>query len=245
MANKLPEKPLISVVIPARNEEGYIDRLLKSIKKQTYKNYEILVGDYKSTDKTREIARKYGAKVFTTKKAGVSAGRNICLKHARGDIIAFIDADYVIPKNLFSSIVEQFKTSSRDVVGITPIQEINKREIPKSKRLKFKLIEKLSLPILKSKLLTINTFGCVFCMADAVKRAGYFSEKITIAEDIDFYRRVRKHGKFILGKVPVKISVRRFIKQGIIKPAIDYLNADFNVTLTRKYKKPLSEVRLK
>ena len=58
---------LISVVIPAYNEEGYIGDLLNSIQAQTYKDYEVIVVDSYSSDKTKEIVKKFGARVILKK----------------------------------------------------------------------------------------------------------------------------------------------------------------------------------
>ena len=55
----------ISVVIPTKNEEKYLSRLLDSINRQTYTNFEVLVCDFKSSDKTREIAKEKGAGIIT------------------------------------------------------------------------------------------------------------------------------------------------------------------------------------
>ena len=60
----------ISVIVPTFNEEERIKRLLDSIKKQTYKDYEIIIGDYNSTDRTIQIAKRYGAIITHAKKKG-------------------------------------------------------------------------------------------------------------------------------------------------------------------------------
>ena len=85
---------MLSIVIPAFNEEKYLTRLLDSIKKQTYKNYEIIIADADSKDNTRKMAKKYGCKVI---KGGIPAvGRNNGAKVAKGDILLFMDADAII-----------------------------------------------------------------------------------------------------------------------------------------------------
>lgn len=67
-------KAKISIIVPTKNEERYLPGLLKSIKKQTVQPYEIIVADAGSTDRTVEIAKKYGAKVI---KGGIpQVGRN-------------------------------------------------------------------------------------------------------------------------------------------------------------------------
>ena len=54
---------MISIIIPAYNEGKYLPKLLKCIKDQTYKNYEVIVADADSKDKTKEIAKKFGCRI--------------------------------------------------------------------------------------------------------------------------------------------------------------------------------------
>jgi glycosyltransferase involved in cell wall biosynthesis len=71
------EKPLISVVVPARNEEDHITRLLKSVNKSERDDYEIVVVDGGSTDETREIAWEHGARVIEGPQKGTAVARNV------------------------------------------------------------------------------------------------------------------------------------------------------------------------
>ena len=63
--------PLISVIVPTYNDGSYLKDLLKSIKAQRYRYYEVIIGDYNSSDETPSIARKYGARIVAIKKRGV------------------------------------------------------------------------------------------------------------------------------------------------------------------------------
>src|SRR3989344_230641 len=86
----------VSVLIIAKNEEKNISRLFESMKKLTYpkKDYEIVLVDDKSTDSTPKIAKKYGARVVLNKEwKGRANVRNLALKSAKYDVVAWIDAD--------------------------------------------------------------------------------------------------------------------------------------------------------
>src|SRR3989344_3366601 len=89
----------ISVVIPAYNEEKLIGRCVDSLQKQDYpkENYEIIVVDHRSNDKTSEIARLHGANVlrFTEDNATIGATRQFGSENAKGEIFAYVDADSV------------------------------------------------------------------------------------------------------------------------------------------------------
>ncbi len=88
------KKTLISVVVPAFNEEKFIGRCLEALKRQDFsEKYEIIVVDNNSTDKTAQIAKRMGVKVVSEKKQGdVFALRKGC-SEAQGEIIAITDAE--------------------------------------------------------------------------------------------------------------------------------------------------------
>lgn len=85
-----------SFIIPSYNEEKYIKRCIKSIRKQTRKPEEIIVVDNTSTDNTPEIAEALGCRVVKEEKKGISNARNKGAKVAQGDFLCFIDADGVL-----------------------------------------------------------------------------------------------------------------------------------------------------
>ena len=101
---------MLSIVIPTLNEEKYLPRLLDSIKNQDFYDYEIIVSDAESSDKTIEIAKKYGAKtlVYTTTKHP-SAQRNEGAKIAKGELLLFLDADVVLTPGFLTSALKEFK----------------------------------------------------------------------------------------------------------------------------------------
>ncbi len=101
---------MISIVIPARNEEKYLPTCLKSLREQDYKgNYEIIIADNGSTDRTTEIARSFGAQVVPCpEKKGVFYARAVGASAANGDIIIQADADTIYPKHWLRRIYEQF-----------------------------------------------------------------------------------------------------------------------------------------
>ena len=85
----------ISVVIPAYNAEKHLERSVNSILKQTYKPLEIIIVDDQSTDQTSRIIKSYGEKVnyYFNPDKGQSGARNYGIQKAKGDWIAWLDAD--------------------------------------------------------------------------------------------------------------------------------------------------------
>ncbi|MEM3680058.1 MAG: glycosyltransferase [Metallosphaera sp.] len=108
----LREKVLVSIVVPTRNEANRIPTLLKSLKLSTYRNLEIIVADYMSSDGTPEIARSLGANVIEVDKPGVGYASFLAVTRARGDIIIRADADAIFPPNIIDYTVSVFGESS-------------------------------------------------------------------------------------------------------------------------------------
>ena len=89
---------LVSVIIPAYNSEAYLERALDSVIAQTYGNFEVIVVNDGSSDRTQAIAARYSKddsriRLFNKANGGVSSARNVGLKEAAGDYFAFLDAD--------------------------------------------------------------------------------------------------------------------------------------------------------
>jgi glycosyltransferase involved in cell wall biosynthesis len=111
---------MISVVIPACNEEKYLPGCLKSLRAQDYTGeYEIIVADNGSKDTTARIAKYFGACVIPCpEKKSVFYARQVGADAASGDIIVQADADTVYPRHWLSRIAAQFATHP-EVVGIS------------------------------------------------------------------------------------------------------------------------------
>ncbi|MGD0353784.1 MAG: glycosyltransferase [Dehalococcoidia bacterium] len=111
---------MISVVIPALNEERFIAECLESLKNQDYQGeYEIIVADNGSSDNTANIARSHGVKVILClEKKSVSYARQVGAHAARGDIIAQADADTVYPRDWLTKIADHF-ASHPDAAALT------------------------------------------------------------------------------------------------------------------------------
>lgn len=94
------DNPLVSIIIPNFNTEKYLSETIESVLAQTYKNWELLIIDDNSTDKSVEIIKSYSDKYdnvlfFQTEEnsGGPATPRNIGLDNAKGELIAFLDSD--------------------------------------------------------------------------------------------------------------------------------------------------------
>jgi len=111
--------PSVTVVVPVRNGAQTIQPLLESLQKLDYdrNTVEVIVVDGNSTDKTREIVKKYPVKLVVEEKKGLNLARNIGIKSSNGEIIAFTDSDCIVPPNWITKIVENFKDPKVSLVG--------------------------------------------------------------------------------------------------------------------------------
>ncbi len=114
--------PLISVVIPAYNAEQFLDETLESVLSQTYENWECIIVNDGSTDNTEEIAKKWCEKdtrfrYFYKENSGTSDTRNLGIKKARGEYIAFLDADDLYMPNFLEVCLENLVEKDVDLVA--------------------------------------------------------------------------------------------------------------------------------
>jgi glycosyltransferase involved in cell wall biosynthesis len=102
-----PDEPLVSVLLAVRNREACVARAIASVLAQTYRPLELIVVDDGSTDDTRRVVESFGESVTLIEQAqgGVYAARNLGLRHARGELIGFIDSDDAwVPDKLVAQV---------------------------------------------------------------------------------------------------------------------------------------------
>lgn len=113
-------KVLISIIMPVYNSELYLNKSIESVLNQTLKNFELIVIDDNSTDKSRSILEKYVNKdqrvrYFINSSKGVSDARNLGIKMAAGDYITFIDADDYLAKDALDRMYNYIVKYSCDI----------------------------------------------------------------------------------------------------------------------------------
>ena len=221
--------PELSCVVITLNEEKYISQLLNSLKKQTFKNFEVVVADYSSTDKTREIAKKYGCKL--TAGGSYSVGRNNGAKIAKGRYLLFLDADSILPEDFLEINFKQFKKSGKGT-GTVPLKPLSDKKFDK---VFFRLYNYWSKAMLR---VSPHCAGCgIFARKDIFQKIGGFDENVVFAENHDFAKRAKDHGFVILPK-HMYTSVRRMDKEGRMKFVGKYVYAGlyrlFNKEITQE-----------
>jgi O-antigen biosynthesis protein len=114
----LPRYPKVSVIVCAYNGERTMDPCLASLETLNYPNYEVVVVNDGSTDRTREIAERYAyIRLINQENQGLSAARNVGLRAATGDIIAYTDCDCMADPDWLTHLVARFLSSDFGAVG--------------------------------------------------------------------------------------------------------------------------------
>jgi len=106
----------ISVIIPTCNDERYISKCLETLKNQKFGDFETIIVDGHSKDKTVEIAKKYGAEIEYEKIGTAWAACNVGAGVAKGEILVFTDADAYFQENWLSDIQKEFE-SDKELVA--------------------------------------------------------------------------------------------------------------------------------
>lgn len=179
-----------SLIIPARNEERYLPRLLDSVDTARGRfrggpdAVEVIVADNASTDATARIARERGCRVVTVEKRVIAAVRNGGARAARGEILAFVDADTRIHAETFNAI-DALMASGRVAAGASGV-----RLERMSVGIAFTLA--LFLPLVWT---TGLDTGVTFCRNADFDAIGGYNENRNFAEDVQFLFDLKRLGR--------------------------------------------------
>ncbi|MBN1300701.1 MAG: glycosyltransferase [Melioribacteraceae bacterium] len=220
------ETGLVSILIPARNEENNIAGILESVSKQTHNNYEVIVLNDNSTDRTYEIAKKYTDKIKRFKIINGEKlpddwiGKNwACYqlaREAKGDYLLFIDADVILHPDAVRYSLDLKTEKNASMLSVFPTQEIDSPG------------EWLVVPLMNWLLLTFLPLKKVYTSDDEklsaangqfilIDRETYFnigthkaySKKVV--EDMEIAREVKRSGrKLLTGLGGDKIKCRMY-----------------------------------
>lgn len=126
--------PYVSVIVIAFNEQEYIAKCLDSLKSQNYPSelFEIILVDNGSTDRTPEIAREYLDVVYVKEGGKVGGLRNYGASLAKGEVLAFLDADCVAESNWLASISSAYKIDPSAVSGAECLILPNESWVPRA-----------------------------------------------------------------------------------------------------------------
>lgn len=214
----------LSVVVPAFNEEKYIGSCLDELITTAGNDiYEIIVVDNASTDKTATIAKRYkGVKVVKENQKGLTKARQAGLLAAKGDLIAYIDADTHVKKGWFHRVIREFEKNPRLVCLSAPY---NLYDVSQWKRvLVWSWWNLLAYPTYRL-LMQYMVLGASFVAKRSVLlKIGGFDESVAFyGEDTNIARRLHKVGKVkFMRRSFVNSSARRLEAEGLLKMGLKY-----------------------
>src|SRR3954470_23961847 len=238
---RLPELPLISIVIPCRNEAGYIEQCLDSILAADYPvdRMEILVADGRSTDGTRQILERYRQNhpsIALLDNAGGTApsGLNVAIREATGSVIIRMDAHVVYPPDYIRQLVEALESSGADNVGgvlhTLPAEDTAiRRAIALGMSHRFG-VGNSHFRVGTSERREVDTvpFGCY--RRDVFDRVGLFDEELIRNQDDEFnFRLITRGGRVLLlpdvvcryfARQSFRQLARMYFQYGYFKPLV-------------------------
>lgn len=219
--------PRLSIIIPAKNEEEHLPVLLKNIREQTFTDYEIIVADAFSTDRTRELVIQAGAVVIDGGMPG--PGRNRGAIAAKGEVFLFLDADVQLPSVRFlEECLNEMDKKGLDV-ATCKVKPLSRKPLDRA------LHEVYNAYVVATEKLRPHAPGfCIFARRQAHGKINGFDEQVVFAEDHDYVQRAMREGfKFgVLRSYPIAVSVRRLEKDGRLAVALKYIFGEFRM-LTR------------
>lgn len=210
---------MISAIIVAYNEETHIRSIIGELRKQQFSGeYEIILADGSSTDKTISLAKQEGISIINCRK-GKACQMNDAAKVARGDVLFFVHADMKLADNTLSVIQKQIDLGF-DGGGFANIfDEYNDKIKNLGTWMNFRFINKSEQ---SDKGIFYGDNG-IFVKRSVVDTLQGFKE-IPIMEDYDFSKRMRQHFKVIkIKQPPITISARRHIKVGFFKTRFQWV----------------------
>jgi glycosyltransferase involved in cell wall biosynthesis len=206
MKNKIP---LVSVVMPAYNAEKYISQAIESILNQTFKDFEFIIIDDGSSDRTWEIIQEYAKKdekimpVKNERNLKMTKTLNKGVHLAKGKYLVRMDADDWSYPYRIQEQVDFMEKNSKVVVSGGSIQVCNERLDVKNKRWYPNSDEGI-----RKKIFRYNPFAhpSIILRKDRVIEVGMYDENLPLTQDYDLYFRLGKVGKFAnLDKILIKL----------------------------------------
>jgi len=235
-------KPLFSLIIPSFNEEAFLPKLLTSISCQTANNFEVIVVNGSSTDKTEAVALSYkkllGQRLrIVTTKANLPFQRNIGAKKALGEWLIFIDADSILLPYFVERIgvfIEAYHPRLFTTWSRPDTENSSDALMTLLLNLVFEGSLRFKRPVAP---------GPLTCVKKSVfTRVHGYDETLAWGEDFDFTQRVCKTGVqfMILREALYVYSLRRFRHEKKLKLADIYTKVFLSVLLTKKTPRRIS-----
>ncbi|HZH63684.1 MAG TPA: glycosyltransferase family A protein [Flavisolibacter sp.] len=231
-------QPVVTVIIPAFNEEKYIVRTLETLLLQNYPHFEVIVVNNASTDKTVEVVasfiynqeQTFKIRLLHEERQGTQFARECGRKAATGEIIAQLDADCLPPPNWITIGVQLLQEKNRAAVA-GPYDYFDSRLFIRaltyvSQVFVLQPLNQLAQVFRKG---GVIIGGNVFIKASILEQSGGYNTALRFyGDDVDIALRVSRYGSiFFTKKIMVKSSSRRYKATGFLPVQAKYSKAFF------------------
>ena len=201
-------KPYFSVIIPTHNSEGFIERTLNSVLLQDYSNYEVVVSDDGSNDRTVEIVKSIFSRrnslnliILTNEHHGPGAARNKGVLSARGEWIAFLDSDDVWHREKLSTVVRHIL--NRPFVDLWCHSETVRLKNRMIALDYYRWFNSNIDPFISLYVRNALSTSAVTVRTECLKRVGLFDESLLSAQDYDLWLRLSNGSRIDFIKQPL------------------------------------------
>lgn len=204
-AVKHQSRPMVSVIIPAHNEENYLGPTLDALNQQDYPKIEIVVVANGCSDHTAVVARNRCHRLIILSEKGLCVARNLGARIARGELLVFLDADTTVEPDALEIIVSQF---TREYAAGTL------KAIPDRDRLAYRMLYQVK-NFLHRWSLYQGSAGVIICWKKHFEATGGFDEALQVRENSELIRKLKKFGKYkCISQSAATTSMRRYEKRG-------------------------------
>jgi glycosyltransferase involved in cell wall biosynthesis len=194
--------PFFTVILPLYNKEKYIENAIKSILNQTFIDFEVVIVNDCSTDKSVEIASKFLSEklqiIHHEKNSGLAATRNTGIKKVTSNYVTFLDADDLWKPHFLEKIFHLIQNFPEARIFGTNYEEIWDKTVKKPQNGSESLPKDFTgyLNFFKINLKQgIYNHGSVCVHKEVYEKVGFYNEKIQLSQDLDFNIRANYHYK--------------------------------------------------
>jgi len=197
---------MISIIIPAHNEEAYLGATLEALERHNYERFEIIIVANGCTDRTPLVARGRCDRLIVLSLKNLGLSRNLGARMANGEVLLFLDADTILEPMALRRIAQDF--TKQYAAGTV-------RGRPDGPRFAYHVIYALKNLIHR---LSVHpgSSGVILCWKEHFLRSGGFDESLEVRENSDLMKRLKRFGRYkYIPDITATTSMRRYERRGV------------------------------